>query len=43
MSVPILGIVDSYEDLIVCTDAFKEGFGVVFSQNGHVIVMNQEI
>jgi hypothetical protein len=36
-SSPILRIADPNEDLIVCTDACKEGFGGVLSQNGFVI------
>jgi hypothetical protein len=36
-SAPILRIVDSDEDFIVCMDACKEGLGGVLSQNGHVV------
>jgi hypothetical protein len=36
-SAPILRIVDSNENFVVCTDACKEGIGGFLSQNGHVI------
>jgi hypothetical protein len=36
-SAPILRIVDSDEDFVVCTDACKEGIGGVLSQNGDVV------
>jgi hypothetical protein len=36
-SAPILRIVDSNEDFIVCTDACKEGIGEFLSQNGFVV------
>jgi hypothetical protein len=36
-SAPILRIVDPNEDFILCTNAFKEGLGGFFSQNGHVV------
>jgi hypothetical protein len=36
-SAPILRIVDSDEDFVVCMDACKEGLDGVLSQNGHVI------
>jgi hypothetical protein len=36
-STPILRIVDSYEDFVVCTDSCKEGLEGVLSQNMHVI------
>jgi hypothetical protein len=34
---PILRITDPNEDLIVCTDACKEGIGGVLTQNGFII------
>ena len=34
---PILKIVDPNKDFVVCTDASKEGLGVVLTQEGHVI------
>jgi hypothetical protein len=34
-SAPILRIVDTNEDVIVCTGACKEGLGGVLSQNGY--------
>jgi hypothetical protein len=36
-SAQILRIVDPNEDFMVCTDACKEGLGVVLSQNGFII------
>jgi hypothetical protein len=36
-SAPILRIIDSDEDFIICTDACNEGLGGVLSQNGVVI------
>jgi hypothetical protein len=36
-SAPILRIVDSDADFIVCTNACKEGLGGVLSHNGHVV------
>jgi hypothetical protein len=36
-SAPILMIFYPNEEFIVCIDAFKEGIGGDFSQNGHVI------
>jgi hypothetical protein len=36
-SVPILNIVDPNENIVVCTNACKEGLGGVLTQNGHVI------
>jgi len=34
---PILSIVDTNKNFIVCTDACKEGMGGVLSQNGYVV------
>jgi hypothetical protein len=36
-SAPILRIVDSDEDFVVCTDACKEGLGGVLSHNRRVV------
>jgi hypothetical protein len=36
-SKPILRIIDSNEDFVVCIYACKEGIGGVLSQNGHVV------
>jgi hypothetical protein len=36
-SAPILKIVDPNENFVVCTNACKEGLGVVLAQNGYVI------
>jgi hypothetical protein len=36
-SAPILRIVDSDVDFVVCMDTYKEGIGRVLSQNGHVV------
>jgi hypothetical protein len=36
-SAPIFRIADPNEDFIICTEACKEGLGVLLSQNGHVI------
>jgi hypothetical protein len=36
-SAPILKVADPDEDLVVCTDACKEGLGGVLMKNGHVI------
>jgi len=36
-SAPSLKFVDPNEDFVVCTNACKEGFGGVLTQNGHVI------
>jgi hypothetical protein len=36
-SAPVLKIVDPNESFVVCTDACKEGFGGVLTQNGHAI------
>jgi hypothetical protein len=36
-SAPILRIAYPNEDLIVCTDACKEGLGGVLNQNGYVV------
>jgi hypothetical protein len=38
ISAPILNIIDPNEDFVVYTNACKEGFGGVLTQNGHEIL-----
>jgi len=40
---PVLRITDTNNDIVVCTNAYKEGLGGVLMQEDHVVAMKHEI